>query len=137
MREPLSPVEAIMWRVGGDPTLRTTIGNLMVLDRPIERAALSKRLAGVAESASRLRCRPVYASLPSTRPVWEEVAGFDADDHIREMQAAPPGDPRQVLDLVSLLEATPFDPDRPPWDVTLVGGLEGGAPPSTCAPTTC
>jgi WS/DGAT/MGAT family acyltransferase len=33
---------------------------------------------------------------------------------------------RQLLDLVSLLEAGPFDPDHAPWDGTLIEGLEGG-----------
>ena len=37
-----------------------------------------------------------------------------------------PGDLRQVLDLVALLEPAPFDPDRSPWDVTLIEGLAGG-----------
>ena len=31
-----------------------------------------------------------------------------------------------MLDLVGLLEAIPFDPQRSPWDVTLIEGLEGG-----------
>ncbi|MPY95320.1 MAG: DUF1298 domain-containing protein [Acidimicrobiia bacterium] len=39
---------------------------------------------------------------------------------------APPGEPRQVLDLLALVEAASFDPGQPPWDVTLIGGLEGG-----------
>ena len=33
---------------------------------------------------------------------------------------------RQVLDLVALFEVIPFDHDFPPWDVTLIEGLEGG-----------
>ena len=42
------------------------------------------------------------------------------------MQVAAPGEPRQVLDLVTLLEAAPFDPDLAPWDVTLIEGVDGG-----------
>ena len=48
-------------------------------------------------------------------------------------RGAPPGDgravagsERQVLDLVALVEAAPFDPGRSPWDVTVVEGLENG-----------
>ena len=37
-----------------------------------------------------------------------------------------PGDQRQVLDLVALLEPSPFDPSMSPWDVTIIEGLEGG-----------
>ena len=39
---------------------------------------------------------------------------------------ASPGSLRQVLDTVALLESIPFDPERPPWDLTLIEGLEGG-----------
>jgi WS/DGAT/MGAT family acyltransferase len=42
------------------------------------------------------------------------------------MTAPPGGGRRQVLDIVALVESVPFDPDRPPWDVTLIDGLEGG-----------
>ena len=33
---------------------------------------------------------------------------------------------RQVLDLVALLEPVPFDTSYPPWDFTLIEGLEDG-----------
>jgi hypothetical protein len=37
-----------------------------------------------------------------------------------------PAPQRQLLRLIALLEALPFDPARPPWDLTLVDGLEDG-----------
>ena len=33
MADRLSPMEAIMWRVGQDATLRMTVGALVILDR--------------------------------------------------------------------------------------------------------
>ena len=45
---------------------------------------------------------------------------------MRTVEVPAPGSVRQVLDLLSLLEALPFDPDRSPWDVTLIHGVEGG-----------
>ena len=33
---------------------------------------------------------------------------------------------RQLLDLVGVLESVPFDPERSPWDLTLIEGLEKG-----------
>ena len=41
--ERLSPVEAIMWRVGQDATLRMIVGNLIILDRTPTRSALAER----------------------------------------------------------------------------------------------
>jgi hypothetical protein len=37
-----------------------------------------------------------------------------------------PGDQRQLLDLLALLEPAPFDPNHSPWDATLIEGLAGG-----------
>ena len=42
------------------------------------------------------------------------------------MALGSPGDRSQLLELIGLLEPSPFDPDRGPWDVTLIEGLEGG-----------
>ena len=47
MRQPLSPLETIMWRIGRDAGLRTTIGTLLILDGPPDRRALRERLAGL------------------------------------------------------------------------------------------
>jgi hypothetical protein len=42
------------------------------------------------------------------------------------MAVPSPGDLRQVLDLVTLLELAPFDSNTSPWDMTVIEGLEGG-----------
>ena len=42
------------------------------------------------------------------------------------MAVSAPGGRRQLLDLLALLEPRPFDPERPPWDATLIEGLEDG-----------
>ena len=49
MTDQLSPMEAIMWRVGQDATLRMTVGALVILDRPPTTTALVERLAVAAE----------------------------------------------------------------------------------------
>ena len=43
MHERLSPVEAIMWRAGQDPSLRMIVGNLIILDRGPSPEALQAR----------------------------------------------------------------------------------------------
>src|SRR4051794_20909610 len=115
-----------MWRIGSDTTLRTTIGTLLVLDRPPAPDALRDRVAEVVERTPRLKCRPVDTVVPAARPVWDDVAGLRADDLIRHLDVGTPGEPRQVLELMSLLEAMPFEPRLPLWDITVIEGLEGG-----------
>ena len=62
MRQPLNPIETIMWRVGGDASLRTTIGTLLVLEQPPDRDALRERLAAAVARSPRLQSRPVEST---------------------------------------------------------------------------
>ena len=123
MNNVLSPVEAVMWRVGQDPGLRMTVGNLLLLEQAPDPSELIERLGAASETAFRLRQRPSEATYLRRRPHWESERDFDPARHVRVLTVAPPGDRRQVLDLVALLEAIPFDPGRSPWDATLIEGL--------------
>jgi WS/DGAT/MGAT family acyltransferase len=126
MHDRLNPVEALMWRAGQDPALRMTIGNLMLLERAPDRDLLAARLAEAAADVPRLRRRPDDPTGARTRPVWIEDAELDGHAHLSVMSVPAPGGQRQLLELVALLEPRPFDAERPPWDVTLIDGLEGG-----------
>src|ERR1700751_4959655 len=126
MTDPLSPIETVMWRVGQDPSLRMTVGDLMILDRPPTRSELVERLWAPSEYAERRRQRPGAPSYVRRRPHWATAPDFDPARHVRTITIPAPGDLRQVLDVMALIEPVPFDPDRPPWDATLIEGLEGG-----------
>ena len=115
-----------MWRVGQDATLRMTLGALLVVDRPPTPKALTERLAFAASRAPRLCQRPDEPSAVRGRPAWIDDADRSPDAHLRCLSVVAPGSRRQLLDLVGLLEAIPFDPLRSPWDLTLIEGLEGG-----------
>jgi WS/DGAT/MGAT family acyltransferase len=126
MSDQLSPVETIMWRAGQDPNLRMTVGTLLVLSGVPGQDDLAERLAVLAAQTPRLRRRPEDSHRAWTVPVWVEDPHFDVRDHVRVLSVGPDGDRRQLLDLLALLEATPFDPSGSPWDATLVDGLEDG-----------
>jgi WS/DGAT/MGAT family acyltransferase len=126
MDERLTSIEAIMWRAGQDSGLRMTIGNLMVLDRLPDRAAVEARLTEAAERAPRLKQRPDDPTLVRSRPAWVEDADYDGRHHLRVAAVPSPGDQRQLLELLALLEPAPFDPNHSPWDATLIEGLAGG-----------
>ncbi len=121
----LTPIEAIMWRAGQDPNLRMTVGALVLLGRPVDRDALIERLDKAAGEASRLRVLPDDASHQQLRPWWTVTDQFNAADHVQALSIAQPGDQRQLLEMVAMLELRPFDPGSPPWDVTLIDGLDG------------
>jgi hypothetical protein len=119
-------MEALMWRVGQDTTLRMTVGALLVLDRAPTTEALTERLAAAAARVPRLRQRPADPTTVRGRPTWVDDDDPSVEPHLRSLSVAAPGSQRQVLDLVGLLEAIPFDSQRSPWDVTLIEGMEGG-----------
>jgi diacylglycerol O-acyltransferase / wax synthase len=122
----LSPMEAVMWRVGQDATLRMTVGAVLVLDKPPERAALEARLAQAMDGTPRLRRRPDPGTMYRGRLRWVDEPDPSPEAHARWVSIGAPGTMRQILDLVSLLEPVPFDPERSPWDVTVITGLEDG-----------
>ena len=59
-------------------------------------------------------------------PYWIEDPDFDLDFHIRETAVPPPGDDRQLAELVARIVARPLDRARPLWELYLIHGLEGG-----------
>jgi len=57
---------------------------------------------------------------------WVVDDRFDFDYHLRRSALASPGDERELGILVSRLHSNPIDLTRPPWEIHLIEGLEGG-----------
>lgn len=57
---------------------------------------------------------------------WIEDEAFDVEYHIRRSALPAPGDERELGILVSRLHSHAIDFHRPPWEVHLIEGLEGG-----------
>jgi len=72
------------------------------------------------------RWRLVEVPFGLDHPYWIEDPDFDIDFHIRETAVAPPGDDRQLGELVARIFARPLDRSRPLWEVYLIHGLSGG-----------
>lgn len=58
-------------------------------------------------------------------PVWIEDDNVDMDYHFRHLSVPRPGGERELGVLVSLLHSTQLDLSRPPWECTMIEGLEG------------
>ena len=112
-----------------------TVGALVLLDKPPNAAALEERIASVAQVPP-LRRRPDDPTFTRTRPGWIDDPNPDTNYHLRSAAVASPGSLRQVLDTVGLLESIPFDPERPPWDLTLIEASRAAALRCTSEPTT-
>ncbi len=66
----------------------------------------------------RLQYSPVHS--------WVTDEDFDFDYHVRRSALASPGDERELGILVSRLHSNHLDLTRPPWEIHVIEGLEGG-----------
>ena len=59
-------------------------------------------------------------------PEWVEADDIDLEAHVRHAALPWPGGERELGELVGRLHSTPIDLSRPPWECTIIEGLEGG-----------
>lgn len=57
-------------------------------------------------------------------PYWVEDADFDLEYHVRHVALPKPGDWRQLCIQAARIFARPLDLTRPPWEFTVVEGLD-------------
>jgi len=126
-REPvLSELDALMWRTDRHPSGAWTGVVVQLLDRVPDWERLRAAHAWFVEVVPRFGQRVVDPALPVGPPMWEDDPEFDLDFHLRRVSLPAPGSRRQLLDLAQTIGLTPLDRSRPPWEGTLVDGLEGG-----------
>ena len=65
------------------------------------------------------------AELPGglDRPYWVDDPSFDLEYHVRHIGLPQPGDWRQLCIQVARLHARQIDLRRPPWEITVIEGL--------------
>jgi len=67
-----------------------------------------------------------YAFNKNPVPVWIDDDQIDLEYHVRHSALPWPGGERELGELVGRLQSTPLDLSRPPWECTIIEGLEGG-----------
>jgi WS/DGAT/MGAT family acyltransferase len=60
------------------------------------------------------------------RPAWVDDPEFDLDDHLHRVLLRAPGDMTELEEFAAHVISRPLDPGRPPWEMHIVEGLEGG-----------
>jgi WS/DGAT/MGAT family acyltransferase len=118
--------DTVVWNIERDPSLRTTIVAIALLDRAPDWNRLRERILATSLSVPRLRQKVVPNPLGWGRPRWERDDDFDLDYHLRRVVVPPPGDLGAVLELAAPIAMAAFDKARPLWEFTLVEGLSGG-----------
>jgi WS/DGAT/MGAT family acyltransferase len=122
----MSDAEALMWHVEQDPWFSSTIGTLLVCDRPIDVDRLRRRVAAAVVELPRLRERVVPRLGRVAPPLWRTDGEFELGHHLRHIALASPGSFDQLLELTTRTLQDPFDRSRPLWQFVVVDGLEGG-----------
>ncbi|MEM6476538.1 MAG: wax ester/triacylglycerol synthase family O-acyltransferase [Pseudomonadota bacterium] len=71
-----------------------------------------------------MRQRLVRVPFDLDYPYWIEDPDFDLEYHVRHIALPKPGDWRQLCIQTARIHARPMDLNRPPWEFTVVEGLE-------------
>jgi WS/DGAT/MGAT family acyltransferase len=121
----MSDSDALLWSIGRDPVLRTTIVAVLALDRAPRFGEVRAALEALTNEVPRLRSRVSPPPLGWGRPTWVADDGFDIDLHLRRMTAPPPATFRTVLDLAQAMATVAFDPVLPLWEAAVVEGVDG------------
>ncbi|MDG5748819.1 wax ester/triacylglycerol synthase family O-acyltransferase [Qipengyuania sp. XHP0207] len=85
-----------------------------------------------------IRQRLVRVPFDLDYPYWIEDPDFDLEYHVRHVALPKPGDWRQLCIQAARIFARPLDLTRPPWEFTVVEGLENvpGVPKGSYAMVT-
>lgn len=122
----LSAWETVMWRLENDPRTRATALIVELLDTEPEWSRFLDSHERGSRKLPRLRERIVEPSLPVGLPAWSEDEHFDIEHHVYRVRLPEPGNQAQLQEALEGIMHRPLDRSRPPWEVVLVTGLEGG-----------
>jgi WS/DGAT/MGAT family acyltransferase len=110
----------------GDPTMRSTVLALTVLDRVPEWDRLRLRIERLTLFVPALRMRPLYGALGFSAPRLAVDPDFDLDVHLRRYRLPEGTGWHALLEDARRMSLTDFDHNRPLWEAALVEGLPDG-----------
>jgi WS/DGAT/MGAT family acyltransferase len=110
----------------GDPTMRSTVIALTILDSSPDWQRLRERIERLTLFVPALRMRPLYGALGLSAPRLAVDPDFDLDVHLRRYRLAEDAGWSDLLHDARRMSLTDFDHNRPLWEAALVEGLPGG-----------
>ena len=79
---------------------------------------------GRLQLAETMRQKLVKVPFSVDYPYWVQDSNFDIEYHVRHVALPQPGDWRQLCILAARIFARPLDLSRPPWELTVIEGLD-------------
>ncbi|MHB1066673.1 MAG: wax ester/triacylglycerol synthase domain-containing protein [Candidatus Nanopelagicales bacterium] len=110
----------------GDPSMRSTVIALTVLEGAPDWDRLRNRIDRLTLVVPALRMRPLFGAIGFSAPRLAVDPDFDLDVHLRRYRLPKGGGWRALLDDARRMSLTDFDQNRPLWEAALVEGLPGG-----------
>jgi WS/DGAT/MGAT family acyltransferase len=124
-REYLSSIDTALLQLE-DPTNPMMVTAVMIFGSAIDYEHLKATIRSRLLRMQRFRQRVSWSRLGHGRPYWREDPDFDLNYHLQRASLRPPGDRAALQEVASLLASTPLDLGKPPWQVYLIEGYEGG-----------
>jgi len=95
-------------------------------------------IEGRLQLAESMRQKMVKVPFGIDYPYWVNDSNFDLEYHVRHIALPKPGDWRQLCIQSARLFARPLDLSRPPWEITVIEGLDNveGVPKGSYAMVT-
>ncbi|WP_024537096.1 WS/DGAT/MGAT family O-acyltransferase [Comamonas badia] len=124
----LNPVD-LSWLVTDSRVTPNHVGGLLVFQLPEDAPRDYLRTMLTDFRAHNRFTAPWNLKLKSAVTInplatWVQTEDIDLEYHIRHAALPWPGGERELGELVGRLQSTPIDLTRPPWECTLIEGLE-------------
>jgi WS/DGAT/MGAT family acyltransferase len=100
-------------------------GPLVTRDGGVDIERIRSHVGGVLDDLPRFRQRLAFIPLED-HPVWVDDDRFDLSDHVHHASLPRPGTARQLKRLTGRIMSQKLDLAKPPWEMHVVEGLEGG-----------
>ena len=118
----MSDTDALLWNVEKDPSLRSTVTAVMILDRVLPRDALIQRFERVSRVVPRLRQRVRANPMSVAPPRWEVDPHFDLHFHLWWVKAPGKGTVRDLMSIAEPVAMTaPTSCGERPWPASTAG----------------
>ena len=122
----MSPLETIMWRAESNPSLKSSMVALEILESAPDWNELVATHQRAALRIPRLRQRVVEPPVSLAAPRWSPDPTFGLHRHLRRGRLPVGAGWQDLFTAVEQLAMEPFDRRRPPWEAVLYDGLPGG-----------
>jgi WS/DGAT/MGAT family acyltransferase len=100
-------------------------GPLATADGGVDVERIRSHVGGVLDELPRFRQRLAFVPVED-HPVWVDDDRFDPSYHVRHAGLPRPGTARQLKRLTGHILSQKLDLAKPPWEVWVIEGLEGG-----------